>query len=520
MHINEIMRILSLILPIIVLFSAILLLPFIALSRFFFKKYEKFYNAFILGLLSMLALNLAYASSLLGNMLIYKLFEIASFLLFITSTMVIIKNSASIFILGEVNKRLEKEVNEKSKELKEREKELERKISELTDAKKAMFHILKDLNEKSTELESLNKFLLALHEIDHEIIRGASLNTVLKSVRGIIEENLGLKLAIALIKEDRIHFYPEKTEKRKEIKDRLLEAIKSGGNIILDSFAVFPLLYRKEAIGAIAFESKEEIEKKLIKSLEIFSTQFAIAIENAKLMEENKRAYEELKSLDELKGNIISNVSHELRTPLTIAKLSIELASEQIEDEKIKSLLRKAIKAFKRQNEIIENLLAASSFYAGRVKLEQSYFYLPDVINEILSELSEHAKAKNISLIKQLKKIEIYGDRAKIKRAIKNIVDNAIKFNKKHGRVIIKTAKSKNKIKISIKDTGIGISEEDIPKIFRPLYQSDSSATRAYGGTGMGLATAKMLIELHGGEIKVKSRVSKGSEFIIELPHR
>ncbi|RLG56533.1 MAG: hypothetical protein DRN88_04150 [Candidatus Hydrothermarchaeota archaeon] len=112
----------------------------------------------------------------------------------------------------------------------------------------------------------------------------------------------------------------------------------------------------------------------------------------------------------------------------------------------------------------------------------------------------------------------VKGDKIEIMRVILNLLDNAIKFNKKNGKVTIKVEKENDIAKVSVIDTGVGIPRDKIDDIFKPLTQLDPKATRKYGGTGTGLAVAKKIIEMHGSKIKVKSEMGKGSEFYFMLP--
>jgi len=236
-----------------------------------------------------------------------------------------------------------------------------------------------------------------------------------------------------------------------------------------------------------------------------------------------REAYYKLEEVDEIKSNIIANVSHELKTPLTIALGMIDLVNLVDSEEKRKKYLNRAKKALIRQNYIIDNLITFSQMEKGEYKLNIERFNLKEIIERCIKEKEDLAFKKNVEIILNVPDIEMEGNPREIKHVISCLIDNAIKFNKKNGIVFInaevyKGDEGKSKVRVSIEDNGIGIREEDIDKIFNPLTQLDDSASRRYGGIGMGLAVAKRIIEVYNGKIKAESKYGKGSKFIFTLP--
>jgi signal transduction histidine kinase len=232
-----------------------------------------------------------------------------------------------------------------------------------------------------------------------------------------------------------------------------------------------------------------------------------------------ERAYEELKEIDKLKSNIIANVSHELRTPITIAKGFIELAMEEEDEEERRKNLQSAVNALFRLNNIIEDLIQVANIERGDSNLRRRSFSLAETVLGAVEEKEELAKEKDVKIDVDLGyEGDIVGDPFKLKRVILNLLDNAIKFNRIGGEVKIKVSKEQGWVKIAISDTGIGIPEDRLEDIFKPLTQLDPSPTRRYGGTGTGLAVAKRIVEAHGGKIWVESKPGKGTTFYIVLP--
>ncbi|MFQ5975368.1 MAG: PAS domain S-box protein [Candidatus Hydrothermarchaeales archaeon] len=245
-------------------------------------------------------------------------------------------------------------------------------------------------------------------------------------------------------------------------------------------------------------------------------------IREQKLTEEKlKTAYEELKTIDETKTNIISNVSHELKTPLTIALATIGFAKTEEDLGRVKEHLKTIKRALLRQNLVVEDLIEASTFEKKTQRFEMEPVQLNDLIIITRGELLPFAEKLNIKIESQLASDlpMVKADFKQIKTALRNLVMNAIKFSKeKEGEILIKTTKKKDIIEVSISDKGIGIPEKHHEKIFEKLYQVESSKDRKYKGTGIGLALTKEIITAHGGKISLKSKPSKGSTFIFTLP--
>ena len=233
-----------------------------------------------------------------------------------------------------------------------------------------------------------------------------------------------------------------------------------------------------------------------------------------------RRAYIKLKEVEKLKSDIIANVSHELKTPLTIAMGMIELANLADNEKERKKYLTRAKKALIRQNYIIDDLIAFSRVERGTYELNIERFNLKEVIYQSVYEKHEFARKKNIEITINVPNIEIEGGKLELKHVILCLIDNAIKFNREGGKVIIEAKVIENEVIVSVEDTGIGIKKKDLAKIFEPLTQLDHSERRRYSGTGMGLAVAKRIIELHRGEIWVESKYRKGSKFIFKMPQR
>lgn len=230
---------------------------------------------------------------------------------------------------------------------------------------------------------------------------------------------------------------------------------------------------------------------------------------------------QKLEELDRMKSNFFANISHEFRTPLTL----ILGPAEQILSEKISTPIQQSLTLIKRNANhllhLINQLLDLSRLEVGKLKLNAVEQNIIPFVKGMIMSFESAATANSIRLTFSYAEnvIPVFFDSEKLETVLKNLISNAIKFtppNHEISAYILKASDSL--VQIKIKDTGIGIPENEIPKIFDRFYQVQSAHTRLHGGTGIGLALAKELVELHKGRIRVVSKVSEGTEAIIELP--
>ncbi len=270
--------------------------------------------------------------------------------------------------------------------------------------------------------------------------------------------------------------------------------------------------------GAHDYIMKDRLMR-LVPAIERELREAEVRRERRRAEEALQKAYEELKTVDELKDNIISNVSHELRTPITIVKGAIEIAVDEEDPEERNMILNTARGALIRQDSIIEDLIEATKM-KKRKKLELEPVDVAGAITivggEVKSTLTKNKVNMKIDMKEDLP--EVRADYKELAHVLRNLVDNAIKFNKEGGEVIVRAGEKNGMVEVCVSDTGIGIPEDEFDKIFEYFYQLDSSPTRSYSGTGMGLAIAKEVVEAHGGEITVESELDKGSRFCFTVP--
>jgi len=232
-------------------------------------------------------------------------------------------------------------------------------------------------------------------------------------------------------------------------------------------------------------------------------------------------AHDELKELDELKISVIDNVSHELRTPITVALGALELIEEEEEPEEKGKLIDMAKKSLLRQNMIIEDMLEAAKMEdAADINLRTDALDIKRAITLMVDEFIPLAKAEEINLETKISEDLplAEADFKRLAHVLRNLISNAMKFTGVEGTITVEAAPDKNGVMISVSDTGIGIPVDEHKKIFNRFYQVDGSISRRFGGTGMGLAIVKAIIEAHGSEIEVESEEGKGTKFTFTLP--
>lgn len=227
-----------------------------------------------------------------------------------------------------------------------------------------------------------------------------------------------------------------------------------------------------------------------------------------------------MKKLELVRTEFLGNVSHELRTPIFAIQGYLEtLLDGALEDENVnRTFLQKANQHTINLNNLLNDLIDISMIEAGQMKMSFRYFNVNEFLEGIISEMKPHALKKGIELIlkKSLQPLQVYGDKDKLRQVMVNLVMNAIKYTEK-GFVEIGVSDGGKSVIINVKDSGIGISEKDLGRIFERFYRVDKDRSRAVGGTGLGLAIVKHILEAHNSKIEVKSELGKGSEFTFHL---
>lgn len=330
----------------------------------------------------------------------------------------------------------------------------------------------------------------------------------------------------------------------------LLAGVAVGTGMGLLGLGPLPVLVPAIALGATSFgawlDARQEVRRKdeylaaqnegLVQSLrdlerrydEIFRSNLAledrVAARTRELTETNAKLEQALvtqKELTRLKSEFFDNVSHELRTPLTLILLSLESLLQRDPATipgPVRNHLATMDRSAQRLLKLINNLLDLAQMEAGKTRLRYQPVELFGLLNSLLSPFKVMAEKKGIRLALEGEKVTaIHADVERIEIVFQNLISNALKFTQE-GTVTVRIREDEAVVHVEVVDTGPGIAPQDIPVIFDRFAQADSTGTRRFGGTGIGLALVKETVDLHSGRIGVKSEVGKGSTFHVQLP--
>jgi len=227
--------------------------------------------------------------------------------------------------------------------------------------------------------------------------------------------------------------------------------------------------------------------------------------------------------LNQIKANMISNVSHELRTPLAHIKGYIELLIGAqlgpLNPDQIKAL-EVVQRSSTRLETLIEDLIEFSTSSREGIGLKIQPFRVEQLLNMVIERSREKAEKSKIELTAEIEEplSLVRGDEKRLGWVLIQLVDNGIKFTPEGGQVTLKSSLNGDRVTISVTDTGIGIPGDRMDEVFIPFHQLDGSAERRYGGTGLGLALVKLILDAHDCEIRIQSEIGKGSTFSFDLP--
>jgi signal transduction histidine kinase len=293
----------------------------------------------------------------------------------------------------------------------------------------------------------------------------------------------------------------------------------------LVSFLCVPLVANNEVLGCLLFLTREEHEfnPEEIDFISTLAGQAAIAIHHSELYDRSQRQSEELTDAHKIKDEFLKVVSTQLKTPLNVITGYSEMFLEGLLGE-ITPIQEKAIETVARQSKelhgLINTVLQVSSMEAEKLHVELHEINLWEFCSE-LRTFYDYPLATGVKLVwnypADLPSVE--GDRAKLRRMLENLVGNALKFTQQ-GTVMItvRYLAGKQRLEFKISDTGVGIPEENIPKICEKFRQGERHSGMEHGGVGLGLYIVKKYLDLLGGNIEVHSRVGEGTTFIFQIP--
>jgi signal transduction histidine kinase len=289
------------------------------------------------------------------------------------------------------------------------------------------------------------------------------------------------------------------------------------------SSATMPLLVEGAPIGVLAFHFTVPVNfdddyQALLTSV---AQHCAQALDRARLYESTQRARSDAEKANRIKDEFVSIVSHELRTPLNaILGWTTMLQRGSLGSDKAGRALQSIADNASRQARLIEDLLDFSRVSAGRASLEMETVDIRELIRGVVESMTPTAVARAVDLqLSSVPPVEVLGDIRRLEQVFFNLVDNALKFTPKGGRVTIDVRIVDGVVEVQVQDNGRGIEPDFLPLVFERFRQADSTSSRAYGGLGLGLSIAKQLVEAHKGSISAESEgKDHGATFTVRLP--
>ncbi|MGA8810636.1 MAG: ATP-binding protein, partial [Thermoanaerobaculia bacterium] len=295
------------------------------------------------------------------------------------------------------------------------------------------------------------------------------------------------------------------------------EQLRIAREVGLMSWMIVPLRSRGRVLGAISFissDSQRRFTEVDLRHAEEFARRASVAIDNAML-------YRDAQEANRAKDEFLATLSHELRTPMTsilgwARLLRMGLPSEE-ENGAVEAIEKSALV----QAQLIDDILDVSRIISGKLRVDTEPVDLRTIAEAALTTVHPAAQAKNIEILTSFPPAlpAVAGDEGRLQQVIWNLLSNAIKFTPRGGTVTVRITAAGSLLRMTVKDTGEGISSDFLPHVFEAFRQQDSSTTRVHGGIGLGLAIVRYIVELHGGRATVESAGSgKGSTFTVELP--
>ncbi len=290
------------------------------------------------------------------------------------------------------------------------------------------------------------------------------------------------------------------------------------------SLLTVPMTYKDRVIGVVQALNKKQLPwtQDDRHYLEILSSQAAVAIEGAQLVMELRRANEDLKEVDKLKNDFIAIASHELRTPLgVIMGYASFLQEETVSDPEAAEHANKVMESALKLRQIIEDMVNLRYLKQNQQDLMRERKTIAQVLEEIekvtIQMINVNHHDFKVVLPDQMPVVSV--DIKRLSMAVNNLVNNAVSFTPPGGGITIKAEADRSNVIVSVSDTGVGLEQDQLSKIFTEFYQVEDYMTRHHGGLGIGLSITRAIVEAHGGRIWAESAgKGKGSSFKFTLP--
>ncbi len=233
------------------------------------------------------------------------------------------------------------------------------------------------------------------------------------------------------------------------------------------------------------------------------------------------RMSSELESLEQVRRDLMANVSHELKTPISALRAHLENLLDGVERPEPRTL-QVMLAQSERLGRLVDQLLELSRLESGEIPLHREPVRLRPLVARVLSEIDVTRQRHDVELAQEVPEDlpPVFADAERVHQVLFNLLDNAVRFTPAGGRISVSASGHNGSVDVAVRDTGPGIAPEHLPRVFERFYRVDTSRSRDEGGTGIGLAIARSVVEAHGGRIWAESEPGKGSTFTFELPVR
>jgi signal transduction histidine kinase len=241
--------------------------------------------------------------------------------------------------------------------------------------------------------------------------------------------------------------------------------------------------------------------------------------EVGKLATAFNRMSEELANLEKSRRDLVANVSHELKTPITAIRAHLENLLDGVEQPD-PATIEVMLAQVERLGRLVDQLLDLSRLESGEIPLRIEQLPLHPLVDDLISEIDVALSGRGVRVDNDvptdLPALSV--DRERVHQVLFNLVDNAVRFTPEGGRVTVSARRRNGSVEVAVSDTGAGIPPEHLPRLFERFYRADPARARGDGGTGIGLAIARSVVEAHGGQIRAESEPGRGSTFTFDLP--
>ncbi|MCQ9207984.1 MAG: HAMP domain-containing histidine kinase [Omnitrophica bacterium] len=495
----------------------------------------------------------------------FNLYDVNISTVFVTTGIVIVGAFAYLVILTEKERRSRKNLQHSLDKLKRAYDDLDEQAKIIVKKDLELNKTQEELDKKIDSLYTLHKLSKAISstfdaeklfsQIDKSFISELGFDKGLIVLASRDERETSLPVAVGYNSEEEEEI--RKQLVHKNILNRIQQPLLVDKAQLLDkekkellqifnlaSFCIVPIISQEAKLGLIVVGSEApyaHLTEGDLETLSILAGQIAGGMENARLYEELWRSHQELEQrvtqrtkelalaneklqkIDKLKSEFVSAVSHELRTPLTSIKgyAAILMAGKLGEvPAPVKERLDKINKHSDSLAKLVNDLLDISRIESGRVEMKLERLNLEDIVEAVADIMAPQMKEKKIKLAIDIpQKISAcLADMTQMERVLVNLLGNAIKFTPDEGKISINIKQKKDFLQVDIRDSGIGIAEDDLAKIFEEFYRVDNAINQKVKGTGLGLSLVKQIVEAHKGRIWANAQPDKGTTFSFTIP--